>query len=872
MMVCDKRGKKRMKHKWKRRINGSISILLCLLLTPFLSIALGLVEYARYQQVIEITDEVFEMTDISTLSDYDSYIHKRFGLLATSQETELGSGVESLLQDNIKILGKQVTLSNTNITGDFSLANTEVLRRQVVDFSELSATTAVLAEDFKLEELLEKLQGVSQFQDIMNTVNSLSDLADALSDAVDALETLETSVTNLQNDVNTAIAKANTLSEKMADLYKKLGDNGVTLPREATIEEIETAINTFCDSYLDDFKALYTTGNDFITSVKEIKTELDNVKTAVSGFVAAVNKAKQATENITAGNSVDDDGSISEAANKTMEDILNEMEELVNNTISSIKEESINTAKETLNTIINITLESSGLAGITERYTQIINGTYFNRPLSDLAKQDLKDLLMTVYEVYSSHGDASALTQFFKDRFQPNISINTSEIITQIQGTLSEATNTLKDKVQNGLISLLTNLVNIVKSLFDLDLFYEEDLNAFVNIGSASSSPYQSFLDALGNMFTAIEDFKNAIADSGIISKLTGILKSIGKLFKSIGELIGAIVSIAGEAIQSIAELGSSIISGDVKGLYEKFLISGYMRHNLPCRLNASDWETGSNATIKVSLEGKGLTGFSYNDIARCPTYIGQSDASSGFLGMANVISNLKNGFGSDKTFKGAELEYIRAGTNSEIANQVIVFFDLYFLRLLLDLPTIFTNEEVNTVAAAATIASWVVYILYILIEPFCDTLLLVNGENVPLIRSNCWLTASGVGDFISKMGDAVLGGPLKESLNSYTSTYTTGGGSGSSSEGLSYQTYVLILLLIFVPTDTQINRLKNVIDLETAEHYRQLGKENFSMLKTYTAIKISSDVVFNPFFDLGMASGGSPLEIKGKIKQTVCY
>ncbi len=67
MMVCDKRGKKRMKHKWKRRINGSISILLCLLLTPFLSIALGLVEFAKFKQVFEFTVEVFERKDISTL-------------------------------------------------------------------------------------------------------------------------------------------------------------------------------------------------------------------------------------------------------------------------------------------------------------------------------------------------------------------------------------------------------------------------------------------------------------------------------------------------------------------------------------------------------------------------------------------------------------------------------------------------------------------------------------------------------------------------------------------------------------------------------------------------------------------------------------
>ncbi|MBQ4103295.1 MAG: hypothetical protein IJC90_02425 [Clostridia bacterium] len=43
--------KKSTKEKIKKGVNGSISIFLCILITPFLSIALGLVEYARYQQV-----------------------------------------------------------------------------------------------------------------------------------------------------------------------------------------------------------------------------------------------------------------------------------------------------------------------------------------------------------------------------------------------------------------------------------------------------------------------------------------------------------------------------------------------------------------------------------------------------------------------------------------------------------------------------------------------------------------------------------------------------------------------------------------------------------------------------------------------------
>ena len=70
--------KNKTKQKIKKAVTGSISIFLCLLMTPFLSAALALVEYARYQEVIELTDELYEIVGVSTMSNYDSYLHGRF--------------------------------------------------------------------------------------------------------------------------------------------------------------------------------------------------------------------------------------------------------------------------------------------------------------------------------------------------------------------------------------------------------------------------------------------------------------------------------------------------------------------------------------------------------------------------------------------------------------------------------------------------------------------------------------------------------------------------------------------------------------------------------------------------------------------------
>lgn len=887
MNLCRQQKKKNIltKRKLKKGLRGSIAITLCLLLTPFLTLALSLVEYARYQEVKEVTDEIYELTGVSVLSDYDGYVHSRFGLLCTSQEGEIGNDANALLEENMKVLGKQATLdtSTISIKGKHALTNVETLRKQVVDFSELTVTSAIIAEDFKLEELLNKLQGVSQFQDIMNTVDSLADTAEALDTAVTKLETLQTELTEVENAISNAVSTANTLSADMADLYKKLGDNGITLPEDATAEQIASALESFGDTYLEDLKGLYETGNQLISNLESIKTNLGELKTAASDFISAVNDAKTAAQNISSQNSVDSDGNISQEATQTLTSVLGEMVTLAEDTLSSIKEDTINIGKSAIDEIISGIVDSSGLAEIATRYNEIVNGEYFSMPLSDTAKEDLTDLLKTVGEIYSTH-DSDKLEEYFKSKFvlQPNI--NVESILDSVESAYKKASESISDSVTNKVIELLTNLVNIVKGLFDLDLFYEPDMNAFVNTGGASDSPYQDFLDSLGGMFTAIEDLKKSMEEDDVFSKLLSGLSAMKDMFSSMGKMLKSIWDIAGESVAGIMELAGSTLEGDVQGLYEKLLIAGYMRHNLPCRVNSGKFSS-TEGEVTVDLTGEGLTGFAYNDIARSPAYAGQASGGSSFQSLQTLINDLQNGHGSDTMFRGAELEYIRAGTNSEIANQVFTFFDIYFLRLLLDLPSVFMDAEVGAVATAATIASWVVYILYIIIEPFCDTLLLVNGESVPLIRTDCWLTATGVGTFLTKIGKATMGEELYKSVEDYansnakssntknpdTDISVSGTTGGSGLANTDYQAHVLIILLAFVESDTMISRLQDLIELEATEAYRKNGK-SFSMSKTYTTVEVEGDITFNAFFDLGILNGGNPLLPSTKIRQRVSY
>lgn len=865
MKVREKEKKRLSRKTLKRGARGAISILLCLLLTPFVTVALCLVEYARYQQVVELCDEVYELTGVSILSDYDPYLHQRYGLLATSQKADLGSAGVTLLEENMELLGNQVTLDAPSVEGSLALTNVDILQQQVVDISELTAPAAVLEKDLKLEELLDKLAGLNGVKDFLGTVDSLADLTEAIQEAVEKLEALQTAVNALKAQLDGVQATATTLASDMAEFYQKLSDQGIALPADATPEEIEAALEQFQQNYREDYTALLQTGKSLYDQLKGLPEKLDAVKTAADDFVAAVEAAKEAADAVVSTNDVDSDGSISEAATKTLQDVLTEMEGLVKGALADLTDGAIQAGKDAVLEITDTVLEDTGLKDVVERYQQIVNGTYFSTPLSERAKADLIAFLQSVYTMCQTHSP-DAMAAYFKDILIPDLQFNPNRLAQEISRILSSATDKLVNDSTKRVAQLLNDLVKVAKGLFDMDLFYDADLDAFVNAAGEGSSGYQAFLDALGDLLEAIEEFGRSLAEGGITG-LVGGLKAMVKMFRAIVSTMNALIQIVSEALASIGSIVNDFWNGNTRGLYERLLISGYMRHNLPCRLDAD-----------YILDGKdgaptGLTGFSFADIPK-PEAEGLIDELvGGFTGLGEFIRNLQRGYGSDPMFKAAQLEYIRAGTNSEIANQAITFFDLYFLRLLLDLPTVFGDTEVKSLAASATIASWVVYVIYILVEPYCDTLLLVNGGDVPFVKGKCWLVASKVREFVDRLGANTLGDPLKEELNKFMDEKGFGSDTSGGEEGkdTNYRTHMLVLLLIFVKPEVQVQRLQDLIEMEATEYYRQKG-ESFQMAKTYTAVSVSGHADLNPLFDLGKAAGTGPFRPSIELKQMISY
>ncbi|MFV0364021.1 MAG: hypothetical protein ACK5LL_13200 [Suipraeoptans sp.] len=112
---------------------GAVSIFLALILSPLLSVSLTLVESARYQEALERTREIADISAFSTLADYDSFLDERFGLLSTSQEMNINSTFADYLQENTNSLGGNITLNSQSAQGEFPLSDLDVLKQQILE-------------------------------------------------------------------------------------------------------------------------------------------------------------------------------------------------------------------------------------------------------------------------------------------------------------------------------------------------------------------------------------------------------------------------------------------------------------------------------------------------------------------------------------------------------------------------------------------------------------------------------------------------------------------------------------------------------------------------------------------------------------------
>ncbi|MBQ8802268.1 MAG: hypothetical protein IJZ53_01345 [Tyzzerella sp.] len=898
--------KKKRKHKYINGTKGVISIFLCLIMTPVLSLASVLIEFSRYQNTEAIFQEVMDCASLSTMANYDSYLEERFGLFAVSQDCNINETYKnSLLQNSLVMEG--ITLgTDITATGMLPLSDTDIIKRQILDFSESTVLTEIILEDLQLQALLDELDKIMAIGGLTQTLTDMNTMTTKIKELVQSGETLVGQLESAVNQVETVKNDANAFAKAIADLYQKINTDGFSV--DMTTEDSEEAsYEQLIEAYIEDIKTVYEKSETLVSSVntlKDLVTALPNslsaLKVDYDEAVAAVDAVINSTTSLSsssntgsAGQGESNIGEVADESTSLYQQVINEIGSAIDEATEQLSTTTVESLKTAAEGFAEQLVEGLGL-DVTKCWNL---EEYYALPLSDEAQEDLQDILSELPTAWEE-GSYNGILQTLKDKYVPSVfNMSLSQIKDTINDAVTDAKNQFVDRVESSVGEILTNLVNTINGLFDLDVFYDGSLNAYLNDetvatllsdsgerGADEENPYVSLLNALASMMAAVDSFNSAISGLDFFE----LIDAVANLCSSIKSTVEAVVQLTANTVEKISELVGYVANGEWEKFGELILMSGYMTHNLPNRTMAGRTEVTVDGSIayQTVLDGETLTGFPYSNIKTpakvLSTGIGESaeEGESSLNALVDFLNDSLEG-GTDKMFRGAELEYILAGTQSELMNQTVVFMQIYFLRLLLDLVSVFTDPAVTTMASAATIACWAVYLIEVFAEPLCDTVLLVNGsEEVSFVKKSCYLTPTGLPTLASQLSSVVINNAAisqsaVDAFNSSTQgkfdAYTKAGLSFSSGIlPMDYSTHCLLILMFTTTTDDMLRRVANLAQLEANYYYSQGDTGySFDITKAYTGISASADVEFDSFIKLLQTNTGL---IKKKFTRTNTY
>lgn len=952
-------------HRYVNGTKGVISILLALLMTPFITIAGVLINAARINSAIAVFDEALCNASNSTLGTYDDFLRSRFGLLAMSQtgttvngttytpEELISETFQFYMQENLKVLSNTYTDAEVDAAGVYPLADTDVLTSQVLEYSKYSVPTKLIIDGLDLNDLIGEL--TSKLSSVTNILNTITDginvgtaLADAqtkmdaLIDAItaantardnyenayenfrtvvtqhndlidernrevkkceDAVATAQTNLTNAESRFGTAKTNYQWIIDEINRLANEKDSEGNPVDNSKKIAKLESDYEAELKEYREaeqgvkDCQAALNTAQTNLTNTintyaqristkrTEVTQKRDTYAQKIGELAAAINTVKTATtqaqtaiQELSAAGTKFTKGvvtAVTTEANKSVDEDIEEMKknqsaakDRGDNTAAYLWGDKIDEAKQDKNdnsntsTILNASLQTQSDA---------------EKALVDFSNTSLEAAYDVIYNaLIKLQGQVKAISiptgldkmgdvTSYKYTYE---SVMTLESVKKLLSDLADELDPTKEG--SPFMDTVKAVAGFIKAIFKMPLIFDPTMNGtldkgkysvvgglpsslsqsslksgYADVDSAKSNYYKELLGAYSadGMSSGSVDTIESTIDS-IIDNLDTLTKnrkwSLGNVFTNLSEMFNAIVSI----VSSLITLATKIIQVIATAVFQKALLAGYIAYNVPSR-NNTDMLTGTSASLDASGTGYG--------------------------------------------FKGAELEYILIGGTSEIANQTSVFTIIYGLRILMDIPCVIPNQEVASIASAAGSATFgvgtvIVYVLYFLAEPLVDTMIICNGESVPMFKTKLYLTPSGVVDLIGKFlklklsddqkntayaevvkvmslgqtdddfpqnyADAVSSGISDPSLG------TDGGLKAKAMETLEFDyTKTLLLLMMFWNSDTLTKRLADVIQMEATVKYGG-ANSTFRLSKSYTYLRASGRFTSTEFIRISDSEG----------------
>jgi len=413
-----------------------------------------------------------------------------------------------------------------------------------------------------------------------------------------------------------------------------------------------------------------------------------------------------------------------------------------------------------------------------------------------------------------------------------------------IQNALDKA----KDELYtDGGFDSVKALINIFKTLTSCDSVFNPQLNAYISEDTGyTPTDLDLVLNSMTKMIQSVGDISDGFGSLNIFKMLEGICNLCTSIFEFSKNLVNYLLGLVTRIVQCLGEIASSKVG-------DKILLDEYLLRNLSNRTNMNNIGKISG---KAAFTGYNFSDIEFDESSSVNAIPGIGDLAA----LIDILKDVSTG-GSNQMFCGAELEYILIGSKSEILNQTAVFFQLYFIRMLLDLPAVLSNAEVEGIASAvslvtAGVGGHVVKLVIALIEPFLDTLTLVNGGKIPIYKSYVFVTPSGCPKLIKNFSylkltqaqEDKIKNECKDNLNFDIEEDHSGKDYGM---GLTYDQYLLVLMLFTGENNEYLNRFRNLVQLESRAYYNEISKP-FDIKNSYTFLDVNVSGEFVPILPLG--------------------
>lgn len=868
MKAWFKEKRKAIRYFLKRKVNGTkgmLSIFLALVVSPLLMSTFIFIEYARIQSIQELMKEVMGSSLYSTLGHYDDYVEERFDLLSISQKDDINTTYQGYMKANMNALGKGASIQSMEASGQHSLGSASILKQQIYEASEYTVMAQAMWDGFDLDRIKKKLDGlpgmkqlnagaevankaVGYANDTKDMINSVKDFQEKAKDFKEKCQNYKTKYQAFQTAMQTVESIRNSGQEEGLPAAEAAAD--------AAARELATAT-----------KELSTSLGNLYDASKDLKEKMEKVKKDLSEVKEATKKKKEeskeaATES--AASTGTEIATIPAAGNGTGTEVAtvpaNGSTEVATTGTAADAEIPDGEGAETIGTDAYKWFEE--MHKVTEDFAneQIQKGI---DAIVEAEKTSLNNQAAALSSFTASGHSMSELSsaplgKIEMKGFKEDVAKYVDDLVDVLDKSATADQEGIKEVIAVG---------RLAQKLMDMKIFYDNSLDSNINpalLAHTSSFDTSTLLTASGfaGMLQDAIDFADACYG------IPNVFKMITKLASFLINLAKFLAGLVTWMAEHFINLAKFLVN--YQEYYHAFLLYGYAAYNLP---NRTTYKKGST-----------LTGYSFQKVF---SLAGGSDK-GGKGGAMSDIASLGNNSGSDPMFKGAELEYMLTGANSEYTAQAGAFFDGYMLRLMVDCYAVFNSDILKALSGLGPVRI-VATVIFLLLEPFLDMVILVNGGTQVLFKTTAYLSTKGLPHLAQDMAGildlsddqkSTLGGMFERERGGGSSTGTEvavyhddpakhGGqdGSGKTNDKnemgyfpLDYTAHGAILMILCTPYDQYTDRMQNLIQLEAKEKHKK--DFDFDINKAYTSVHSDNKYKLNIFMNLSPTlTGGFPFE-----------